>query len=83
MAYENTTNNFMLGDALKVSIQSMENITRTQYYFPKNADYDTYWCNLFNATKEKCFVGGVRKTYYSYAHNYDVHIRSGHIVPLH
>lgn len=27
LAYYNTTNNFMLGDALKVSIQSIENVT--------------------------------------------------------
>jgi hypothetical protein len=44
--------------------------------------HETWWCNVFNATKESCFRGNTTKQYSSLAHQYDVHILGGHIVPL-
>lgn len=57
------TNNFMLGSALKVSIQTGSNDDETTYYMPRDvkANHATMWCNLFNPTKTSCIEGG--KTY--------------------
>lgn len=62
MAYENVTNNFMLGDALKVSIQAADDnasLPNATFYFPNDTTAlgGTYWCSLFN-TSERCFAGG-------------------------
>ena len=58
-AYLNMSNNFMLGNGLKVSIQSDSNNDETSYYFPNDtmAYHDTWWCNMLNVTKESCFKG--------------------------
>lgn len=54
------SNNFMLGEALKVSIQTDSNNDNATYYFPADAKapHATWWCNLLNASADGCVVGG-------------------------
>jgi len=86
MAYANVTNNFMLGEALKVSIQATDNnasLPNATFYFPNETTAlgGTYWCRLFDSS-ERCFEGGASKTYNTSIYDYAVHLRSGYIVPL-
>lgn len=84
-AFYNMTNNFMIGDALKVSIQTGSNDDETWYYMPKyNFSIETpvtQWCNLFNPSKG-CIEGGKSYKFPSLIHHFDVHILEGHIVPF-
>jgi hypothetical protein len=74
----------MIGDALKVSIQTGSNDDETWYYMPRDVrgHHTTVWCNLFNATRNGCIEGGKTYQFSSLIHQYDVHILEGHIVPL-
>ena len=84
-AFGDVVNNFMLGRSLKVSIQASDStMTATDFYFPDEPSASgkpTTWCNLFNKT-DRCFQGGSTRTYSSQFNDYNVHIRSGSIVPL-
>lgn len=84
-AYDEVHNNFLIGPALKVSIQTgSEDKPITEYYFPTEPDFlkiPTTWCNVFDDT-DKCFTGGVKKNYSSTMKDFNVHLKSSHIVPL-
>lgn len=78
VAYYNQTHNIMLGEHLKLSIQSTENgtVTETDYYFPQGK-----WCSVFNVSAG-CIVGPANVTLPSRIYQSYVHIRDGSIVPL-
>lgn len=72
----------MLGDALKLSVNSdSEGQNTTGFFFPGGT-----WCNVFNVStfKQSC-IGGVNGQYVDLStepYQFDVHIREGYIVPL-
>lgn len=50
-AYQNQTNNVMVGDSLKLGVLSNAiGLNSSEFYFPAGL-----WCNVFNGT-EKCFT---------------------------
>ena len=72
-AYEEPTNNVMLGSSLKLSVQTMGNKNATNFVFPAG--------NVFNASAQ-CTDGPTKGTLTSRDYQFHVHIRSGAIVPL-
>lgn len=71
---------FMLGSALKVSINTNQtNQNTTEFYFPANVT----WCDLFHA-ESPCFSNKEDKLINMSSKAYDnyLHLRSGYIVPL-
>lgn len=76
--YTNFTKNIMIGDNLKLSINT-ENLTEkfTDFYFPAGT-----WCNIRNAT-DGCFLSaGQTQNLKTNLTDYYVHIREGSIVPI-
>lgn len=82
-AYLNLTNNVMLGNALKASFQSVEEVNKTHYYFPEGT-----WCSVMNATglsyedDTACVTGPRIVEFPSRIYQSYTHIRGGTIVPL-
>lgn len=79
--FTDITNNIMLGEALKLSINTLNLVdTTTNYYFPAGL-----WCSILGTAPETCFTsptGGIMKTFPSDLNDYQVHLRQGYIVPL-
>ena len=77
-AYKNQTHNIMLGDHLKLSVQSTMNqtFTETDYYFPMGN-----WCSVFNSSAG-CIQGPLNVSLPSRIYQYYVHIKDGSIVPM-
>ena len=69
--------NFMIGDALKVSVQS-ENIDQntTKFYMPEGR-----WCSLYNISKTCYASSGQNFTLATKAHEYYIDIAEGNVVP--
>lgn len=81
-AYLHQEYNVMLGDALKLSVQSNTlNQNMTDFYFPEGT-----WCNVLNTTMEteSCvtYETGTTVSLETKAWNYHLHIREGHLVPM-
>ena len=79
--FTDITINVMLGEALKLSINTLntDKVT-TDYYFPTGL-----WCSIMGTAPETCFTspsGGITKTFPSELNDYQVHLRQGYIVPL-
>lgn len=74
-AYDNVTNNVMLGDHLKVSQQHLDQ-DETDYYFPEGT-----WCSVMNISSP-CIKGPETVMLPSRLYQSWVHIRDGGIVPL-
>ena len=79
-AYENTTNNVLIGPALKVShLADKLGVNETEFYFPEGT-----YCNIINL-QEKCFnvdEAGETKTLPSKAYDSYVHLRYGNAIFL-
>ena len=75
--YTDFENNVMLGSALKLSVLANNlDVNSTTFYFPAGT-----WCNIFNPN-ERCFsTEGETQTRRSYAYDYYVHLKDGHILP--
>lgn len=73
----------MLGNALKASFQSVEEVNKTHYYFPEGT-----WCSVMNATglsyedDTACVTGPRIVEFPSRIYQSYTHIRGGTIVPL-
>jgi len=78
LAYQNETNNVMIGDSLKVSVLANAfGVNQTSFYFPKDT-----WCNILDF-KDKCFTtAGETQVRSSKAYEAYVHMRQGKIVPF-
>lgn len=81
-AYENTTNNIMLGASggkAKVSVNALSDANTTAFYFPEGV-----WCAVFNSTREtaSCITGPKTEMLDTRAYQYDMHLRDGSIIPM-
>lgn len=77
-AFQNTTDNVMIGDSLKLSVLSTTtDKNSSEFYFPAGL-----WCNVFNGT-EKCFQStGEVQTRRTLAYDSYLHLKEGKIVPM-
>lgn len=76
--YGDLMHNVMLGEALKLSINSdTEGSTTTDFYFPAGT-----WCDLHHP-ETKCLTLDTGKpvTLPSKAYDYGLHLRSGYLIP--
>mmetsp|Transcript_30773 Transcript_30773/g.30265 ORF Transcript_30773/g.30265 Transcript_30773/m.30265 type:complete len:324 (+) Transcript_30773:586-1557(+) len=85
-AYLDTEINILLGDALKISMQTGDaddQITTTSYYFPRGK-----WCQVIpfmTDASTDCFDltdGGAHKDLPSTLLDYQLHLRAGYILPM-
>lgn len=72
----------MLGSALKLAVQSTEvGKDSADFYFPAGT-----WCDVFNKTQGvdgcKTYATGEMVTLRTWAWDFYLHLRSGHIVPM-
>jgi len=80
-SYSNQIFNVMLGEALKLSINSQGIQHEKAYYFPPM----TSWCNVYDFS-QPCFTTeeeGLEISRSSAIDHFDLHIRGGFIVPMH
>lgn len=78
-AFQDITNNIMLGSALKLSINSEKLYQdKTNFYFPAGT-----WCDIIKVQDQRCFVStGQSAELPSKAYDFGLHLRQGFIVPF-
>jgi len=79
-AYDNQELNIMLGPSLKLGIQSKSMSISSQFYYPAGR-----YCEVFCKKETDCCVTyetGTEMTLPSYAFNYYLDLRAGHIIPM-